>query len=374
MRIGVLGGGQLGLMLAEAGEPLGFEFRFLDPSTEAPAGRRREQIRAAFDDLAAIERFADGLDVATFEFENVGPEALAHLAAKVPLRPGTASLEMKHDRLVEKEFLLACGIDLPRFASIEHPSDLAAAIESVGVPAILKTRRFGYDGKGQCAIDVARDLEPAWRSLGAAPCILEAKVPFARELSALVVRGLGGELRAWPLAENLHRRGILRRTLAPAPGRADSATANRWAQTIADRLGHVGVLALELFECPDGSLLANEFAPRVHNSGHWTIEGARTSQFENHLRAIAGLPLGDCRALGQTTMVNLIGRCPSTKDLLEIPGARVHLYGKAPREGRKLGHVTVVAEHEHERTETADRLLALADAAGGGAVSSANGR
>lgn len=374
MKIGVLGAGQLGLMLAEAGEPLGLEFRFLDPSPEAPAGRRREQVRAAFDDLAAIERFARGLDVATFEFENVGPGPLAHLASMVPLRPGAASLEMKHDRLVEKEFLRSCGIDVPRFASIERGPDLQAAIETVGVPSILKTRRFGYDGKGQCVIERDGDLEPAWRSLGEAPCILEAKVPFTRELSALVVRGLDGEIRSWPLAENLHRGGILRRTLAPAPGDPDSPTANRWARTLAERLEHVGVLALELFECSDGTLLANEFAPRVHNSGHWTIEGARTSQFENHLRAIAGLPLGDCRPLGHSAMVNLIGRCPSAADLLAVPGARLHLYGKAPRDGRKLGHVTAVATDADEAIDTAPQLLALAEAAEGAGVPSASGR
>ena len=374
MKIGVLGGGQLGLMLAEAGEPLGFEFRFLDPSPDAPAGRRREQVRAAFDDLAAIERFAEGLDVATFEFENVGPAPLAHLASRVPLRPGAKSLEMKHDRLVEKEFLRSCGIEVPRFASIERVADLEAAIESVGVPAILKTRRFGYDGKGQCVIERDVDLEPAWRSLGEAPCILEAKVSFARELSALVVRGLGGEIEAWPLAENLHRGGILRRTLAPAPRNPDSRTANHWATTLAERLDHVGVLALELFESADGTLLANEFAPRVHNSGHWTIEGARTSQFENHLRAILGLPLGDCRAIGHAAMVNLIGRCPATADLLAVPGARLHLYGKAPREGRKLGHVTAVATDADEAIDTARQLLALADLVEGGSRSSASGR
>jgi 5-(carboxyamino)imidazole ribonucleotide synthase len=361
-------------MLAEAGEPMGFEFRFLDPSGEAPAGRLRKQVRAPFDDLDAIDRFAEGLDVATFEFENVGPAALERLASRVPLRPGTASLEMKHDRLVEKRFLRDCGIAVPRFASIEQASDLASSLDEVGTPAILKTRRFGYDGKGQAKVAHADELEDAWRSLGATPCILEAKIEFARELSALVVRGLGGELRAWPLGENLHRGGILRRTLAPAPGSPDVDTATRWATSIAERLGHVGVLALELFECRDGSLLANEFAPRVHNSGHWTIEGAQTSQFENHLRAIAGLPLGETAALGQVAMVNLIGQCPQTPAMLEVPGARVHLYGKSPRPGRKLGHVTAVAVGGKEISQSIRRLSQLADAAEGDAISSAHGR
>lgn len=374
MRIGVLGGGQLGLMLAEAGEPLGFEFRFLDPSDEAPAGRRRSQVCAAFDDLAAIDRFAEGLDVATFEFENVGPAALERLASRVPLRPGTASLEMKHDRLVEKRFLRDCGIEVPRFASIERTADLTSALDEVGTPAILKTRRFGYDGKGQATVHHPEQLGHAWRSLGAAPCILEAKVEFVREVSALVVRGLDGAIRHWPVAENLHRDGLLRRTLAPAPGECDESTANRWAQSIAERLGHVGVLALELFECRDGSLLANEFAPRVHNSGHWTIEGAQTSQFENHLRAIAGLPLGETAALGQVAMVNLIGQCPQTPAMLEVPGVRVHLYGKSPRPGRKLGHATAVAVGGKEISQSIRRLSQLADAAEGDAISSAHGR
>ncbi len=366
MRIGVLGGGQLGLMLAEAGEPLGFEFRFLEPSEESPAGRRRAQVRAAFDDLAAIDRFAEGLDVATFEFENVGPAALERLAARVPIRPGPASLEMKHDRLVEKRFLLDCGIAVPRFASIERATDLAAASEEVGAPAILKTRRFGYDGKGQVLVERVEDLDGAWHSLGDRPCILEEKVDFVREVSVLVVRGLDGTCRHWPIAENLHRSGILRRTLAPAPGAPDVSTANRWAESLAERLGHVGVLALELFERRDGSLLANEFAPRVHNSGHWTIEGARTSQFENHVRAIVGLPLGDTAALGHAAMVNLIGRCPETPKMLAVPGARLHLYGKQPREGRKLGHATVVAASFEGAAAAAERLLALAEASSHG--------
>ncbi len=357
MRIGVLGGGQLGLMLAEAGEPMGLEFRFLDPSDSAPAARLRAHVQAAFDDLDAIDRFACDLDVATFEFENVGPEALAHLEARVPLRPGAASLEMKHDRLVEKEFLVRCGLAVPRWAGIERPQDLAAALEKVGTPAILKTRRFGYDGKGQARVDHPEALASAWDSLGRLPAILEARVPFERELSALLVRGLDGEVRHWPLAENLHRGGILRRTLAPASGAPDEATAMAWAQALAERLDHVGVLALELFECGDGALLANEFAPRVHNSGHWTIEGARTSQFENHLRAIAGLPLGETAPHGHAAMVNLIGRCPTVESLLETPAARVHLYGKQPRPGRKLGHVTVVGDDCASVHQAAARLL-----------------
>lgn len=365
MRIGVLGGGQLGLMLAEAGEPLGLEFRFLDPSPEAPAGRLRAHEVASFDDHAAIDRFAREIDLATFEFENVGAASLERLARAVPLRPGVESLRMKQDRLVEKEFLVACGIEVPRFASIETEGDLRPAIAKVGVPAILKTRRFGYDGKGQEVVADAGSLESAWRALGGAPCILEARIDFAREVSALLVRGLDGETRGWSLVENLHRGGILRRSIAPAPrtSPAIASLAGEWTARLAERLDHVGVLALELFETRDGRLLANEFAPRVHNSGHWTIEGARTSQFENHLRAIAGMPLGSTEPAGHGVMINLIGETPDLHDLLAVERAAVHLYGKSPRPGRKLGHVTVVGASPREIEASVERLESLVDAA-----------
>ncbi len=345
MRIGVLGGGQLGLMLAEAGEPLGFSFRFLDPNPDAPAGRGRELVCAAFDDAEAIDRFADGLDVATFEFENVGPETLARLERLVPLRPGVRSLEMKHDRLVEKRFLQSCGLEVPRYAAVDSEDDLATAVATVGSSSILKTRRFGYDGKGQVRIDRLDEasLRAAWEETGRAPCLLEELVEFRRELSVVLVRGLDGKCRNWPIGENLHRGGILRRTVAPVEGVAAATEARAWAEALANGLDHVGVLALELFERTDGSLAANEFAPRVHNSGHWTIEGSQTSQFENHLRAIAGLPLGCTEAIGHAVMANLIGVCPPTARMLEVAGARIHLYGKAARPGRKLGHVTAVS-------------------------------
>ncbi len=360
-RIGVLGGGQLGLMLAEAGEPLGLSFRVLDPNPEAPAGRGRELVCAAFDDAGAIDRFADGLDVATFEFENVGPETLARLERVVPLRPGARSLEMKHDRLVEKRFLESCGLEVPRHAAVDSEGDLAAAVDAVGDRGILKTRRFGYDGKGQVRIgDLdAASLRTAWERTGRAPCILEELVEFRRELSVVLVRSLDGECRTWPIGENLHRGGILRRTVAPAETVDGADRAREWATAIATRLEHVGVLALELFERPDGSLAANEFAPRVHNSGHWTIEGSQTSQFENHLRAIAGLPLGATDAIGHATMVNLIGECPPTAAMLAVAGARLHLYGKAPRPGRKLGHATVVSKSRDDAIAGGAEIEAL---------------
>lgn len=344
MRIGVLGGGQLGLMLAEAGEPLGLSFRFLDPSPHSPAGRQRELVVAAFDDLDAIGRFTEGLDLVTFEFENVCSRAAEALTSRVAVRPGVRSLAISQDRRIEKEFLVECGIPVPRFEAVSSLEELRAALRSVGTPAILKTRRLGYDGRGQRRIGGLEEAEAAWEAVGGAACVLEEQVRFRRELSVIVARSVDGSVVAWPPIENRHEGGILRRSLAPAPDLDPqvAALACSHAMRLAERLGHFGVLALELFEAGDGTLLANEFAPRVHNSGHWTIEGSATSQFENHLRAILGWPLGSTESRGAAAMVNLIGACPPTQQLLRIGAAKVHLYGKAPREGRKLGHVTVV--------------------------------
>ncbi len=360
MTIGVLGGGQLGLMLAEAGEPLGLSFRFLDPAPEAPAGRQRELVVAAFDDLEAIARFTEGLDLVTFEFENVCRHAAETLTRRVAVRPGVRSLEISQDRSLEKAFLEECGIPVPRHAKAASLAELRQAIETVGTPAILKTRRFGYDGRGQARIDRPEDAEAAWAAVAGVPCVLEERVRFRRELSVIVARSIDGSTAAWPPIENRHEGGILRRSVAPAPGlsEATAARAAGHALALAERLGHFGVLALELFEAADGTLLANEFAPRVHNSGHWTIEGSATSQFENHLRAILGWPLGDTASRGVAAMVNLVGRCPPAPQLLGIPAAKVHLYGKASREGRKLGHVTVVGEAE-ATLAAADRIEAI---------------
>jgi 5-(carboxyamino)imidazole ribonucleotide synthase len=344
MKIGVLGGGQLGLMLAEAGEPLGLSFRFLDPSPHAPAGRQRELVVAAFDDLDAIGRFTEGLDLVTFEFENVCSRAAEALTRRVAVRPGVRSLAISQDRRIEKEFLQACGIPVPRFEAVSSLEELRTSLQSVGTPAILKTRRLGYDGRGQRRIGGPEEAEAAWEAIGGAACVLEEQVRFRRELSVIVARSLDGLVVAWPPIENRHEGGILRRSLAPAPDLEPTVAGDACGHAIrlAERLGHFGVLALELFEAADGTLLANEFAPRVHNSGHWTIEGSATSQFENHLRAILGWPLGSTESRGVAAMVNLIGACPPTERLLGIGAAKVHLYGKAPREGRKLGHVTIV--------------------------------
>jgi 5-(carboxyamino)imidazole ribonucleotide synthase len=357
MLIGILGAGQLGRMLALAGYPLGLRFRVLDPTPDSPAGQLAEQIVAPYDDDVALARLADDAALVTYEFENVPVEAARALERFAPVFPPPAALETAQDRLVEKTFFQRLGIATPPFAAVDTRADLDAALARIGLPAVLKTRRLGYDGKGQLVIRSAAEIEPAWQSLGGQALILERFVAFTRELSLLAVRGRDGATACYPLVENEHRDGILRRSLAPAP---DSATlqpqAEEDAGRILDALGYVGVLAVELFEV-GGALLANEIAPRVHNSGHWTIEGAATSQFENHLRAVCGLPLGATAMRGHAAMLNLIGQTPDPADVLRVPEAHLHRYGKAPRPGRKLGHITVCAD---DAQILAERLAALA--------------
>lgn len=333
--VGCIGGGQLGRMLGLAGVPLGLRFRFLDPSPQAPAAAVGELVVGAFDDAAALDCLAAGADVVTYEFENVDVGSAARLGALPPVR----ALELGQDRLVEKELFRRLGIPTARYGSVAE----------AGLPALVKSRRLGYDGKGQRRVDAIEAI--------AEHELVEELVPFDRELSIVAVRGQGGETRFWPVTENVHRDGILRVSRAPAPG-ATQAAAEGLAGLLLDDLGYVGVLALELFEV-GGRLLANEFAPRVHNTGHWTIEGAVTSQFENHLRAIVGLPLGATDATAPSVMINLIGGAPATETLLALPGAHLHLYGKEPRPGRKIGHLTLVGADE----TTVAEAIALANAA-----------
>lgn len=343
MLIGVLGGGQLGRMMALAGYPLGLRFRFLDPSPEAPAGQVGELVVGSFEVEQDLERFARGVDMVTYEFENVPASAAAWLAARVPVYPPPGALDAAQDRVREKSLFERVGIPTPAFAPVASESELREAVERIGVPAVLKTRRGGYDGKGQFVLRAAGDAAEAWRSLGAAAhgLVLESFVPFEREVSVLAVRGRGGEAAFYPLVQNEHAGGILRRSIAPAP-RSGSlrAEAESYVGRLMDELGYVGVLTVEFF-VQGGRLLANEMAPRVHNSGHWTIEGAATSQFENHVRAIAGWPLGSTEAVGCSAMINLIGCAPEPSPLLAMPGVRFHWYGKEPRPGRKVGHITV---------------------------------
>jgi 5-(carboxyamino)imidazole ribonucleotide synthase len=359
--IGILGGGQLGYMLALAGYPLGLHFRFFDPSPEAPVGRIASRVTADFSDPSALDKFASGLELVTYEFENVPVASVRSLAERVPVYPPAAALEIAQDRLREKQLFCDLGIPTTQFAPVASRRALDAAVKTIGLPAILKTCRMGYDGKGQWLLRTPDDVVLAKKQLPAAgagesnavdgtapvveaPFILERLVQFTRELSVIAVRARTGETAVYPLVENHHRGGILRLSLAPAPHLrpAIQRAAEDAAHCVFDQLQYVGVLAIEFFE-QDGRLLANEMAPRVHNSGHWTIEGALTSQFENHLRAVVGLPLGSTRAIGSSAMLNLIGEVPDSAEILSVHDAHLHLYGKSPRAGRKLGHVTLRA-------------------------------
>jgi len=350
--IGILGGGQLGYMLALAGYPLDFHFRFLDPSPQAPVGRIAARVTADYTDFEALEKFAHGLALVTYEFENVPVEAVRFLQKSVPVYPPPQALEVAQDRLNEKSLFQKLAIPTTEFFAVNSARDLDEAARKIGLPAVLKTCRLGYDGKGQWMLRSSDDVALVKKEIPAAPFILEKFVKFSRELSILAVRGRSGDSAFYPLVENHHRQGILRLSLAPAPRLA--ADLQREAEGLAHRvleaLDYVGVLAIELFEC-DGRLLANEMAPRVHNSFHWTIEGAVSSQFESHLRAVAGLPLGDTSALGHSAMLNLIGELPEPEEVLRVPDAHLHLYGKALRPGRKVGHLTL-------RADSAEQLAA----------------
>jgi 5-(carboxyamino)imidazole ribonucleotide synthase len=315
-------------MLALAGIPLGLSFRFLDPAPDAPAGEVGELLVGAYDDPELLDRLADGAAVVTYEFENVPVEA----ARRVGAVPDARALKASQDRLVEKRLFRRLGIPT---APIDD--------EVTDFPALLKSRRLGYDGKGQRLVETRPGSDPGQ--------VLEGLVRFDRELSLLAVRGRDGDTRFWPLVENVHEEGILRSSRAPAAG-APQARAEEHGRRLLDELGYVGVLALELFDV-GGELVANELAPRVHNTGHWTIEGSATSQFENHLRAILGLPLGPTDAR-PSLMVNLIGTTPPAEVVLGVPGAHLHLYGKEPRDGRKLGHVTLVEPSAADETALRD--------------------
>jgi 5-(carboxyamino)imidazole ribonucleotide synthase len=350
--VGILGGGQLARMLALSGAPLGLRFRILDTVADACAGQFAPLIVGDYRDEAALAEFASQVDVATFDFENVPAESAQWLSARIPVFPNPRALGIAQDRLAEKTLFRELGIPVPDFADVADRAALDAAVAAIGTPCILKTRRLGYDGKGQFRIKSPADVDAAWDALGEQASrvglILEAFVPFERELSVVAVRGRDGEFRAWPLTENWHVDGVLSASLAPARVDADMAErAFAHARALAEALDYVGVFALELF-CRDGVLLANELAPRVHNSGHWTIEGSETSQFQNHLRAVLGLPLGDTRMVGHACMLNWIGAMPDANGVLREPGGHWHDYGKEPRAGRKVGHATLRADTSAE--------------------------
>lgn len=346
MTIGILGGGQLGRMLVLSGAPLGLQFKIFDPSPDAVAGRLAPLLCDDINDVPALLWFSKNLDVVTYEWENVPVASAKYLGERVPVFPPPIALEISSDRFIEKSFFAQNGVPTPKFAAVETRQELDLAVQEIGLPCVLKTRKFGYDGKGQCVLKVPRDVEKAWQELGGAALILEEFVSFEREVSLIAVRGRDGEKRFYPLVENHHKNGILRLSLAPAPdASADlQQKAESFASKILDELGYVGVLALELFQIGE-NLIANEIAPRVHNSGHWTIEGSSCSQFENHLRAVAGLPLGSTEMkVPFAAMVNLIGHLPPLCEVLKIPGAHAHFYGKEVKAGRKVGHITLVAE------------------------------
>jgi 5-(carboxyamino)imidazole ribonucleotide synthase len=344
--IGILGSGQLGRMLALAAARLGFKCHVFAPNRDSPAFDVVHQTTCAdYIDTPALERFAASVDVVTYEFENVPAEAAAFLAARVPVLPDPKVLATTQDRLAEKDFVAALGIGTAPYAAIATPADLSAAIERVGRPAVLKTRRFGYDGKGQAAIKNGTAPDAAWREVGGQPCILEAFVPFAREVSVVAARAHDGTVQCFDVTENEHREHILKVSRVPAAlSDAAAQEARRIAERIAHKFAYVGVLAVEMFVLRDGSLLVNEIAPRVHNSGHWTLDGASVSQFEQHIRAVAGWPLGTPIRHGRVEMINLIGsEVENYRAWLKVAGAAVHLYGKAAvRPGRKMGHVTRV--------------------------------
>jgi 5-(carboxyamino)imidazole ribonucleotide synthase len=344
MKVGILGGGQLGQMLAQAAKDLGIEPLVLDPKPDAVAAQVSRHLVADYEDPDALDELA-ACDVVTYEFENVPTAALDRLAPRVPVRPAVAALAISGDRFEEKNLFRELGVSTAPYRLVSSRGDLDRAVEEIGLPAILKTRRFGYDGKGQAVLRRAEDLDPAWDRLGEQELILEGFVDFDREVSVLAARGRDGSMCYWAPTENVHVGGILH--VSHAPARDVSATlfaaAQRALEALMAHLDYVGVLVVEFFQLGD-EIVANEMACRVHNSGHWTIEGSMTSQFENHLRAVAGLPLGPTELRGLAAMVNLVGDIPDLSRVEDDPAVHVHVYGKSAAPGRKLGHVTIVSE------------------------------
>ncbi len=357
MKIGVIGGGQLGRMLALAGHPLGMQFVFLDPAPDACANVLGEHLCADYSDTQHLRMLADECDVVTFEFENAPADTVAFLSQFVPVYPPAQALRTARDRLLEKNLFRELNIATPNFANIESPTDLVNAVKTIGLPAVLKTRQLGYDGKGQKVLRTASDVDGAFAALGNVPCLLEGFVNFSGEVSLIAVRGRNGDTRFYPLVHNTHRDGILRLSVA-STNHPLQALAQDYAQRVLDKLDYVGVLAFEFFEI-NGGLTANEIAPRVHNSGHWTIEGAECSQFENHLRAVAGLPLGSTAKVGESAMVNFIGSIPPLEQLAALENCHPHIYGKAFKPGRKVGHATLRCVNRETLEESICEVEAL---------------
>ena len=354
MRIGIIGAGQLGQMLGFAAHEPDAQCRFIDPSVNPPAAQCGKVIQSGFDDPVALIALAESCDVVTYEFENVPVEALQHIEGLATVYPPAAALRHSQDRLDEKKLFDVLEIPLPGYHAIDTREDMDLAAAQLGLPMVIKTRRFGYDGKGQFVAKTAEDLDAAWEELGGQALIAEQWVPFEYEVSCIGVRSVSGEIAIYPLSRNVHTDGILSNSRSPVDEPELAELASDYVHRLLDHLDYVGVLALELFVVGD-KLLANEFAPRVHNSGHWSIEGSETSQFENHLRAITDMPLGSTASTGHAGMVNLIGEIRSETRALDI--GSMHDYGKTPRPGRKLGHITVVADTAEQR----DALVGIID-------------
>jgi len=344
-------------MLAIGGLPLGARFVTLDPAPDACASAAARHITGAYDDRGKLDQFAAMADVVTYEFENVPAESVAYLAEKLPVYPPARALAVSRDRLKEKTLFRELSIPTPDFRAVGSLDDLKLAARDIGLPAVLKTRTMGYDGKGQAVIKSIDGIESAWARVGSAECILESFVTFTREISVVAVMGRAGETVFYPVSENTHRDGILHHSVC-RPGDPMQKTAEDYAGRLLEYFGYVGVLALELFDA-GGALMANEIAPRVHNTGHWTIEGAETSQFENHIRAITGLPLGGSAATRVSAMVNFIGAIPPAQSVLKIKNAHFHDYGKAAKPGRKLGHATVCGDTVGDAEAGLEELLAI---------------
>jgi 5-(carboxyamino)imidazole ribonucleotide synthase len=358
VKVGIIGAGQLGRMLALAGYPLGIRSTFLDPDPASSGGQVGPVVVGEIDSSASVRELAAGVDVVTFDIENVPVSVLEDSAITAPVRPSARALAVTQDRLSEKQLFETIGIPTTPYLAVASEQDLAACGPTLGFPIVLKARRLGYDGRGQRIARSQAELASAWQSLGGVPAIAEAWVDFSAEMSLIAARGTDGAIAFYPLAENVHEDGILNTSTAPYDDPALQTQAEAHLRAIMDRFDYHGVLTVEFFLVA-GQLMANELAPRVHNSGHWTIEGAETSQFENHLRAILGLPLGSTAATGHSFMINLLGSIPDRRRLLGSPGLHLHDYGKSPRPKRKVGHCTIVTSERAELLEKAAELRTL---------------
>lgn len=360
MKIGILGGGQLARMLALAGYPLGLEFIIVEPNANFSAIGLGKHLHGKYTNKTLLEQFANLTEVITYEFENIPAQVTKFLTEYTCVYPTPNALAVAQDRLLEKQFFGRLNIPTTKYVAVNNLQDLKNAMSSLSYPAILKSRRMGYDGKGQIVLQSAEQLGKVWDAMQGVACIVEVLVAFQREVSIIAARRPEGQIVFYPISENKHNHGILR-TAECRLNYAQQQQAENYVVRLLDALDYVGIIALELFEI-NGQLLANEFAPRVHNSGHWTIEGAETSQFENHLRAILNLPLGSTKSQGFVGMVNFIGGLPDLKQILAIPNTHIHFYSKTPRKGRKMGHVTIKTNNADNYAQSFQSVLALAQA------------